>query len=103
MKCTQKDCDELAVWIMHWPSQPVSSCDKHKAQIEVIGEAMGVHVHAEKIGPQTACAICGLECDGADDWCYGCNNAICEECANRQTQRQLAVDNNEHTLEDHRP
>ncbi len=102
-ECKQRDCHERAKWLLHWPGDSIPCCDKHKVQIQDIGQAMGCAVAAERITPSIACAICSTDCDGADDWCYGCNSIICEECANRQTQRQGAVDNNEHTLEDHRP
>lgn len=51
---------------------------------------------------ECCCAVCHVECDHEDDWCYGCNNIICTECANRQTAK-WTVGTNEHTLEDHRP
>jgi hypothetical protein len=41
-RCTQADCDQIAVATVHWPSGDTRCCDMHVAGWFRIAEAMGL-------------------------------------------------------------
>lgn len=40
--CTQRDCDEIAIATVHWPSGDTRCCDRHVAGWFRVAEAMGL-------------------------------------------------------------
>ena len=52
-QCNQKGCDEAATHLYTWPGRDqAGTCDTHRAQIENICEAMGLHVQFIPIGAE---------------------------------------------------
>ena len=43
--CGSSGCDEIATCTAHWPGQDGRQCDRHRAGLERIAEAMGFKLH----------------------------------------------------------
>jgi hypothetical protein len=47
--CSQAECAEPAVSLVHWPSGPIRCCERHATRWREVATAMGVHVVVEEL------------------------------------------------------
>jgi hypothetical protein len=47
-----------AEYTVHWPTGPVRVCDVHRARLERVGRALGVHVGVEDYDGGGVCTNC---------------------------------------------